>query len=439
MNSNGTTYLTGWRKEFAWLQTLRSPHLRRLPLTTLLRLRRFLNGEKLVRNGQRIVINSFLPPFPSRAFDSLGAGVRALRDGRAVPVSAYVAVTNRCRYRCWHCSKAHRPEGEASGDDLVRLLGQIQTLGASLIGFTGGEPLLRDDLPRLVAAVDDRSAALLFTSGDGLTAARAAALKEAGLFAIAISLDHYRPELHDQRRGLPGAFATAIAAIELSRRAGLYTIVQLVGTRDVVTAATMDEYLALARRLGVHEIRLLEPMPTGRLFAGDDACRLRDDERAPLRAVHRRTNARRDLPKVSVFAHVEAGDRFGCGAGFQHLYVDAGGNVCPCDFTPVSFGNVWSEPLPDIWARMTRAFGRPRRSCFLLEHADALRRAGKGPLPIPYEHARRVCDFANRGDVPDYYRAIGCFRPGPVAAVESAQAVSVSSIAHPRCYPAAVS
>jgi len=408
-------YLTGIPKQMALLGMLRSSALRKLPFPALLRMRRFLAGEKLTHLDGRFVVNSFLPPYPGPAFESLGAGIQSLLHGKPVPVSAYVAVTNRCGFQCWHCSKAHRDAEDLSCDEWRRILHDLQELGTSIIGFTGGEPLLRGDLPRLVAAVDSRSSTILFTTGDGLTRERASELKGAGLFGVAVSLDHHLAEVHDQRRGRKGAFAQALGAVRIARETGFYTMIQLVGTSDVVREDTMNAYLALAGRIGVHEIRLLEPMPTGRLMEADKNCCISAGERAGLRSVHVRTNRRRDLPKVAAFAHIEHGDMYGCGAGFQHLYIDAGGNVCPCDFTPVSFGNVTREPLAAVWSRMNAAFARPRRRCFLLQNAGRLRKAFRGTLPIPYEEAREVCCFANGGELPGYYRALGlaeCSREG---------------------------
>lgn len=400
-------YLTKTEKQIELLRTLAMAEMRALPLPVLRNLRQFLKEEKLVRINGKVMVNSFLPPFPSRAFRQLAAGIQSLLKGTAVPVSAYVAVTNRCRFNCWHCSREYRGPGELPTDVLLRTVSELQDLGVSIIGFTGGEPLLREELEDVVGAVDERSVTLLFTTGDGFTEEKARRLKDRGLFGVAVSLDHHTAEIHDRRRGRPGAFETALEAIRISRRTGFYAMIQLVGTRDVIEGEAMEKYLALARDLDVHEIRLLEPMPTGRLLTGDPGCRLTPAERREIQALHRRTNRTRGMPKVNAFAHVEDCSMYGCGAGFQHLYVDAEGHVCPCDFTPISFGNVREEPLSAIWGRLNAAFRRPRPCCFLLENADKLRGAFRGRLPIPYENVKHVCDFRPSPALPAYYGQLG--------------------------------
>ena len=283
-------YLNRFAAQIALLRTLSVPEMRQIPFPVMWRLRQLLKGEKLVRLIGQTVINSFLPPFPGRAFRGLIGGMDRIRRGEAVPVSAYVAVTNRCRYNCWHCSKAHRPEGDLDLATMLKAIGEIQDLGVSVIGFTGGEPLLRDDLEQIVRSVDDRSVTLLFTTGDGFSEERARALKQSGLFGAAVSLDHYEARIHDQRRGREGAYDTALAAIRVARRMGLYTMIQLVATRDLAQPNALDHYLDLARQLDVHEIRLLEPMPTGRLLDSGSCPLLSAVERQVLRQLHLRTN-----------------------------------------------------------------------------------------------------------------------------------------------------
>jgi MoaA/NifB/PqqE/SkfB family radical SAM enzyme len=400
-------YLTKAGQSIALLKTLKSREMRKLPAKVLWDIRSFLKDEKITRLDGKFVINSFLPSFPGNAFNTLARAMVSLRQGRAVPVSAYVSLTNRCKYKCWHCSKAYRPAADLPLDTVIDTINNLQELGVSVIGFTGGEPLLRDDLELILGSLDDRSSSMIFTAGDGLTRERAHSLRLAGLFGVAVSLDHYKAEIHDKKRGKKGAYESALNAIRISRETGFYTIVQLVATRDVINPDSFDKYLELAGDLGVHEIRLLEPMPAGRLLNNDGNCFISEKERQELRELHIRTNKSSNLPKVCAFAHIEHCRMYGCGAGFQHLYIDAEGNVCPCDFVPVSFGNINDEPISDIWKRMNNAFGKPRPSCFLLKHASELWKAFNGRLPIPYERIKDSIEFEHKGDIPAYYKKLG--------------------------------
>ena len=400
-------YVTGMARQFALLRTLGYRGYRRLPWRTLLRMNRLLASEKLVAHDGRYVINSFLPPFPSRAFASLADGVARLAEGSPAPVSAYFAVTDACRYSCPHCSKAGRSGEPMEAADWRRVIGEAQGIGVSIIGFTGGEPLLRQDLEELVSSVDGRSVSLLFTSGDGLTPERARSLADAGLFGAAVSLDSFDEAEHDRGRGMPGAFKAAVGAIGSLREAGVYAMAQIVATKERCDKVWMRRYLEFAQSLGVQEVRLLEPMPCGKLLAGHGDWRISDEQREWLKSLHVESNARKDAVKVSSFAFIEDVSRYGCGAEFQHFYVDCLGNVQPCDFTPVSFGNVRREPLSAALARLQKSFARPRARCFMLENGTKIASCNCAETPIPAEVLKDAVDFGDTGPLPAFYKALG--------------------------------
>jgi len=401
-------YLSRFEKEVELLKTMNMSEIRKLPLPVLWKIRGLLKEEKFTRLNGRVVINSFLPPFPSEAFNGLGRSIQALlMEHRAIPLSAYISVTGKCRYNCWHCSKTRRMGADMSRGTILSAVKDLQDMGVCILGFTGGEPLLREDLADIIWSIDDRSVSILFTSGDGVTEKRVREFRRNGLFGAAVSLDHYDSAIHDERRGVKGAFDAALKAIRIFRDNGMYTMIQLVATRDMANGGSFQRYLDLAGRLGVHEIRLLEPMPTGNLVGCASKCVLNSAERDELRQLHIRTNRDRTLPKVCAFAHIEHQELYGCGAGFQHLYIDAQGNVCPCDFTPVSFGNIADEKLSVIWSRLNAAFGQPGCKCFLLENMDKIKEAFTGTLPIEYSKVRSLCRFPKEGELPEYYRMLG--------------------------------
>lgn len=348
--------------------------------------------ERILKFEGRYVHSSFLPPIPSKAalqiFNAVPEeGTRFFNHTRAIrkaPISLYIAVTARCGYNCEHCSAANRDCGpELSYELLANTIGDLQEMGVGIIGFTGGEPLLREDIVDIVRCVDDRSVSYLFTSGSGLTRKKAVELKGAGLFAAGISLDCATEEEADSRRGRKGAFQAALQAAENARRAGLYVMLQTVVNKEMIQEDRLTEMVKFAQDLGVHEIRFLENLPAGRLLniAADRI--LSEADREKLRAFHKRMNRIfRRLPKVSVFAHAESGKLYGCGAGTQHSYIDAAGNLCPCDFVPLAFGNIREKPVLELWTEMNQSIGQPRDRCMILELSGQIRSLQQTILPI---------------------------------------------------------
>ena len=108
-------------------------------------------------------------------------------------------------YRCpLHCVFCYNPTNYASNtqelstEEWVRVLREARALGAAQLGFSGGEPLVRDDLEELVAEAHRLGYYTnLITSGVGLTEARARALKEAGLDHVQLSFQDSTRELND--------------------------------------------------------------------------------------------------------------------------------------------------------------------------------------------------------------------------------------------------
>ncbi len=196
---------------------------------------RMIKGEKIVRFDNKYIISSFLPPFPSNAFLNTIYAVDNMKDlyqktayfKKTAPISIFLCLTDRCRYNCVHCSAKGRKRGEEVSTEVwIRTIKELQEMGTGLIGLTGGEPLLREDLEEIIRSADDRSVIYVYTSGDGLTKERAKSLKSSGAFAVGISLDSADPEKHNSIRRNKDAFTNSVKAIENSRKVGLYTMVQ---------------------------------------------------------------------------------------------------------------------------------------------------------------------------------------------------------------------
>jgi len=363
----------------------------------------YLGGEKAVRFGERFVINTNFPPYPSGAFESLAEGFSRLGDATERRLySVTLAVTNRCNFHCWHCYNAGRSQADLPLDALARLAGQLQALGAVMVTLTGGEPLLRDDLEQIAAAFDRRSCLILGTTGWGLTPDRARRLRDAGVFALGISLDSADEAEHDRLRGKPGAFRAALDALRVARDCGLYPYVVSVATREFLQPDRFFPFLSFAGSAGALEVHLLEPSATGKLAGRPDVV-LEAAERQRIFDYQDQVAADDRLPILSSFSYIESPDAFGCGAGLTHIYIDGAGEVCPCNLVPLSFGNIASEPFAVILERMGRVFRKPRCACV---GRTLARHVPDGPLPTPPEVSERLCraHLPRRHAVPRFFR-----------------------------------
>jgi len=133
------------------------------------------------------------------------------------PVWCAWQVNYRCNFRCAFCHYWLDPLGdqpELSAEEFRLGARKLARLGALLISLAGGEPLIRPDIVDIVDAVAQWHFPFITTNGWFSTPELASELFAAGLWGASISIDYADAERHDRRRGMPGAFQRALAAIE---------------------------------------------------------------------------------------------------------------------------------------------------------------------------------------------------------------------------------
>ena len=156
-------------------------------------------------------------------------------------------VTRRCNLKCVHCyaHAQNRPfNNELTTHQGMELINDLAEFGSPVMLFSGGEPLVRKDLPQLAAyAVEKGMRAVISTNGTLITPAMARTLKEIGLSYIGISLDGMQ-EINDRFRGIKGAFKSALEGIKNSQDAGIK-----VGLRFTINKFNVGEIPEIFRLL----------------------------------------------------------------------------------------------------------------------------------------------------------------------------------------------
>ena len=352
--------------------------------------------------GGNLILHSHMPPLNGKAYSRFVK--EHLRGRTAGPSHAQVGVTNACPQRCAYCYNRDRAGKPMDTATILRVVDDLVSLGVFWIGLTGGEPLLQKDLETIVERAAARSAVKIFTTGFGLTAARAAALRRAGLFSVAVSLDHWREDIHDAARGYPGAFRDALRALEIfGKTPGLHTSVSAVLSRDMIQRGETAEFLQFLEGTGVDEAWLSEVKPSAAPFWNEDVL-ASGEERRRLIALQDEYN-RAGRMTVNYLGHFEGPAHFGCNAGRRMVYVDAFGDVSPCVFAPMTFGNVRERPAADIVADMGKRF-RPSDSCFVRTNYPLFAKYAATGLPLGPEVSSRIADEAVFGAPAELVRRI---------------------------------
>lgn len=133
-------------------------------------------------------------------------------------------ITRRCNLKCIHCyahANETTSEDELSTAEGKKLLDDLAGFGVPVILFSGGEPLVRKDLPELASyAVKKGMRAVISTNGTLITDNVAKELKDIGLSYVGISIDGTE-KVNDRFRGVNGAFNSAINGIKSCKKAGI--------------------------------------------------------------------------------------------------------------------------------------------------------------------------------------------------------------------------
>ena len=292
-------------------------------------------------DSEKLCLSTWAPPISGRAFSRLAdSRLRALL-GRRTPDQVTISITEECPNRCAHCALPNSGNKLCLSSRTVKdIICQILDMGTTLVIFDGGEPALYRELLDLVASVDDRAISTLFTSGAGFTATLARRLKEAGLYAVNVSLDSPIEAEHDAMRGREGVFSEAMQTVRFARQAGLLVDLYVVLRRE--NMSHLQGFHELARRMGAHELTFFEVVCWYRPLVG---------------AAEHRSHAGRSrptcgfCPKRRSTPHIHRGLQDGCFAATSWMHITPAGEVYPCPCYPESWGSIFAEPIKKIWRR----------------------------------------------------------------------------------------
>ncbi|MDR1962114.1 MAG: radical SAM protein [Gracilibacteraceae bacterium] len=309
-------------------------------------------------------------------------GAREQRHGAARghgPVVVWNCIRT-CNLRCRHCyTGSDGRDYEKMDTETARaFINDLAEFHVPVLLISGGEPLLREDLPELISHA--RSVGLrvtISTNGTLITAAGAAELKKLGVSYVGISLDG--PEaVNDGFRGKKGAFSAALVGLRHCQAAG-----QKVGLRFTINRHNhryINDIFDLVEQENIPRICFYHLVYSGRgsvMAAAEDVSH--EESRAAMDAIIRRTEDfhRRGLDKevLTVDNHADAAYLYlrlrerdparaekalallrangGNRSGIAIAQVDWEGNVHPDQFTAHRLGNVRERKFGAIWTDMS--------------------------------------------------------------------------------------
>jgi radical SAM protein with 4Fe4S-binding SPASM domain len=291
------------------------------------------------------------------------------------PFMVSYSITRKCNLNCKHCyseSTDQASPDELSTEESFRLMDELSRWGIGLLIIDGGEPLCHENLLDVVKYATSKG--IRTTIGSNATLidkAMAEKLLEAGVMAVAISVDGADARTHDSFRGIDGAFEQTMKGIEACRDAGLPFQLNMVIRKD--TLPQLDEMLRLAVDLGANAAEIFDLVAAGRAKEECKEQTLSSDERK--QAMELLSDAQTDYPLIirvpacpmyplllqqknvqpkhfpkEMLQRVPYYGR-GCAAGMPMGYVmiQCNGEVNPCMLLQMNLGNIREQSLMSIW------------------------------------------------------------------------------------------
>ena len=302
-----------------------------------------------------------------------------------------ISVTDRCNLRCSYCMPldvVFKPREELlTYEEIARVAGVFAGLGIRTIRLTGGEPLIRRDLPALVrrlVAIPGIDEVALTTNGL-LLADQAESLREAGLGRLNVSLDSLRDDGFEQIARRPG-LDRVLAGLAAAKRAG-FTAIRINAVS--IKGLTESEIVPLARfcRREGFQLRFIEFMP----LDADQAW----DRSQVLSGADVREILEREIGPLVADAPADVGQ-----PAIDYRWVDGGG---------VGFINPVTSPFCDRCDRLRlTADGQVRNCLFSTVEWDARRLLREGGDDTAIAALIRDCVAAKRAahgiDTPAFER-----------------------------------
>ncbi len=306
------------------------------------------------------VLSIYLPLFPSEAFDTfLDAQIKASK-GEPVPEIVNISLTSGCENNCWHCNTPGERE-DLDTDVLLDAIEDLKELGTFQFLFTGGNPLLREDLEELIRATGGSTVALVSTPGP-VDKERAKSLKEAGCQGVLVALEHHEKEKNDEIMGCEGAYRRSIKSIQNVREAGMLTGSWIVVTSDKISE--LDRYLRSVKKKGVTDVAIFEPILT------DQDKMLEEDEREYLKEIQKVARKKKAYPRIISGPFMDSEEFMGCTAGYNRIHISEEGEVFPCDMLREEWGNIYDDDIKEIWRDMNSEYSEPICGCLALNNTE---------------------------------------------------------------------
>lgn len=373
-----------------------------------------MKENKYVKIGRLTKVNLYVPFFPTKAFYTACDKVTVFEE-KMPSVSVLVSVTSACRFNCEHCYQKYDKGKDVDIEALVNVVRILQDKGVAFFNIEGGEPfLVFDRLLRVCNAIDDRSEILINSTGYGMTPERLHILrKNKNLMGVMFSLHTDTPEKMNAFMGNDEAWLSMAKGIAMCRTENIPVMFNTCLLPESFKDGTFERILDLQKQFGACLVQLIKPKTAGGWLHGQIE-KFNAEDVAIVKGKVTRYNQEKsnmDYPFVYCMLMEEEPEMFGCTAGgTDRFYINAKGDLQPCEFLNLSFGNIAVDDFDTIYYNMRSEFHTPGQ-CLLCDRFSSeiyqkyLENASSN-LPLKPEVSEQIYARWNRGEPTEFYEKL---------------------------------
>ncbi|MBF0444850.1 MAG: radical SAM protein [Magnetococcales bacterium] len=263
-----------------------------------------------------------------------------------------IMITHACNAKCDFCSNElydRRDRKQLLNREKVEsIIRQAADMDIPILCFLGGEPLLDPNLFHyLEYTYDHGMMSMVGTNGQFLTEENIKQLKKSHVGNIVVTISSTDKKINDQITNLENYLDNALAGIRRGIKHGIPMTLKAVASQEHFKSGEIQRIIALAKELNI-PLSINPVVPTGAALKNYENKTLDSTLQEDLDALVLQHN--------SVSTHLTNNYfGYGCPAGRAYLGITAFGDIIPCFFMPISYGNIWDTPLQDIFNRVLRS------------------------------------------------------------------------------------